>query len=274
MKKGLKIFSSSLIALTFALGNLDNASAKADSYDINNIEDLKAEIVKLNEIPSVNGEESEKKIDKRQDIMESTNPKILEEYNTLLAEDLKDFYSSDESEFLISQNSPAVVEDSTATIAELSQSDAEIEISTENVSTGIDSGIQLFAVNKKSFGDHDYKVDHNIRATLYPDSHTVLITNYKVKSTGLSINYVSTSGTYAIFPTTITKRALITDKTATSVGTDINGLGEYNVTIGGYNGIGLVSFDMRIASTIKWTAKSSNGQTVSTSYKVTGDKTQ
>lgn len=68
-EKGLKIFSSSLLALTFALGNLDNTSANASSYDINNIEDLKAEIVKLNEIPSVKGEESKKKIDKRQDII-------------------------------------------------------------------------------------------------------------------------------------------------------------------------------------------------------------
>ena len=249
-----------VIALTVSLAgfNLPSANAAENEYQITDINMLKEEIVKLNHIT----DETPEKIELRKEIMEDTNPLVLEEYNNILVDDLKDFYSSNDNE-----------EVELATGHELPNSEAEVKVTAVDVEE-FNSNISPMQRVKKSTGDHNYTVDHNIKATLYPDSHTVLVTNYKVKSTGLSLNYTSTAGTHAIFPTTITKSSRIIDGSATTVGSDINGLGEYNVTIGGYNGIGLLSFDMTITSTVKWTSKSTGGQNVSQSYKVSGDKSQ
>lgn len=70
---------------------------------------------------------------------------------------------------------------------------------------------------------------------------------------------LSTAGTMAIFPVNVNVRTVeITDKYATTVGADINGMAEFNVTIGGYNGIGLVTFNSTITSTMELTSLSSS----------------
>ncbi|WHY98468.1 hypothetical protein [Peribacillus simplex] len=77
----------------------------------------------------------------------------------------------------------------------------------------------------------------------------------------------STVGTTGVFPLQISKSSKLTDKRAEKVGYDINAQGDYTLTWVGYNGIGFVSYDRTIISSVKLTKLTSANATVSTSYK-------
>lgn len=109
------------------------------------------------------------------------------------------------------------------------------------------------------FGNRIYTASFDIYHFLFPDTRLRLVNRYSVSSKGLVMTSLSTAGTMAIFPVNVNVRTVeITDKYATTVGADINGMAEFNVTIGGYNGIGLVTFNSTITSTMELTSLSSS----------------
>jgi len=126
-----------------------------------------------------------------------------------------------------------------------------------------------FATTTKGFGDRKYTASYDFYHFMYPDTHFRLINRYKINKSGLTMNSLSTAGTSAVIPTTVAvRRTTITDKYAEKEGWDINGLADYNLTQVGYNGVGLISLDISIRSTIKLDTLYSSSAKVSQSRTV------
>lgn len=243
----------SALALFVIVSNIE--LAEASTFKINDMESLKAEIVELNQIPNnEDGTERQEKIDFRAEIIKNTNPQVLEEYHIILAEDIKntDINVTGTDTVNILGNDNVSSEEIT-----LPNSNAKIEIITETKNDK--SILPRLAVNH---GTTDYLITHVISATLYPDSKAVLTTTYNVTSKGLKAENCTKAGTTGFFPTTIVSSCSITDDKATAYGHDINALGEYNVTIAGYNGIGIITYELAIRSSIKWTGTLSSKQQI------------
>lgn len=269
-----QILCATVLALSFlSINGLNKVNAA--NYSITSLDELKEEIIKLNEIPNLlDGSESSEKVQKREEILSNTMPEVLKEYNQLLVEELSNI-SIDTTE--VNQNKVIVKEDT------LEDTGAKVAVAVESEdNTDSIPGFTTFASSTtknpttvfKKNGDHNYKIKYYITAHLYPDSSVGLVSTYKVKSSGISLTDATTAGTQAIFPTTIVASARVTDSKAEKVSYDTNAKGEYVVTIGGYNGIGFLSFTMTLESFIKWEAKASGGQKVKYYYKVVGDATK
>lgn len=200
-----------------------------------------------------------------QELLAKTNPEVIEQYNQLLVEelsnfsiDLKDSPTGDgEVTYNLPQTGAKITVTSTSTLIE---QDPQI-------------GIQSYRIHRL-YGKYKYEIKYKITAALYPDSICGLITNYTAKADGLRLTSASKAGTTSIFPTTIVASASITDNRAEKIGYDINAQGDYTVTIAGYNGVGLYSFDMTIISTVVWDASASNSIYVVEKYQQDGDKTK
>ena len=211
--------------------------------------------------------------DEEVSLAEKTSPEVLEQYAELLGTELKNFEIPEEE-------SPEG--DSQVTYT-LPQSGAEITVTTTDEPATdeiITKSSSVYNVQARSslvsrpYGTYSYKISYAITAALYPDSKCGLVTTYTTKSDGLRLTSTSTAGTTGIFPTTITASSKATDKRAEKIGYDINAQGNYKVTIGGYNGIGIYSFDMQLRSTVRWDAKTSSSLHVTQKYSQIGDKTK
>lgn len=253
-----------------------SVNAETKEYRINNLQTLQSEIVKLNAIPSGNSEqESDDKIQYREEILKNTNPKVLDEYVSNLTNDLKNVeleasFEDTVSSSLDSEDVPKVYSDS----VHLSNSQADVEIVAVDapVENNIISSPVLAATSNSTVknGTHNYKVLKSVYHTLFPDTKLYLTTTYTASKSGLRAEGASTAGTYALLPVTVSKSAHITDSVAKSVGANINAQGDYTVTYAGYNGVGIFSYDYTITSYIKWVKKGSTKQTVETKFKVNG----
>jgi len=206
-------------------------------------------------------------------LLESTDPKVIEEYADLLEKELKNFKISETkadgvTEYVLGESGATItVETETES---LSKDDLVSTMETESLIK--DDLVSTMATQYRPYGSYSYSIKYHITAYAYPDSIAGLVTNYSVKADGLRLTSASNAGTLSIFPTTVVAGYSITDSRAELGGYDINAQGDYNVTIGGYNGIGLISFDMTIISRILWSATGSVGLTVNETYSQSGDK--
>lgn len=218
---------------------------------------------------SISSKKSNLKEDKK-DILENTDPEVIEKYNQLLEKDL------DEVNEVI--KSAPTKKSQTEEVYELPRTNAKVvvmtndEVMEDTEKASNDSMVSTQAINVDYGTTHRYTVNHNITAYAYPDSTASLVTVYRASSGGLDAQYASTAGTNSYIPTSISGPARVTDSSADQLGHDINAAGTYSVTIGGYEGIGLVTFDMDITSTIKWDTKRSTSAYVERSYNVYGDE--
>ncbi|MEC1180765.1 hypothetical protein P9B03_20130 [Metasolibacillus meyeri] len=204
--------------------------------------------------------------DKELNLLEKTNPEIINQYNALLAREISEF----------SIDYAKVPSGDSEVEYTLPKTGAQITVTTtsELIKADLSPGVQTAALINRPFGTYNYTIKHKITAALYPDSICALVTTYTTKSDGLRLTAASKAGTLGIFPTGIVSSAKITDSRAEKIGYDINAQGDYTVTIGGYNGIGLVSFDVTITSTVRWDASTSNSLHVTEKYSQIGDLTK
>lgn len=214
-------------------------------------------------------------------LLKSTNPAVIEEYANLLEEELRNFTIP---ENMGNENSETVyeLEESGATITVVTETSPSSEIPllkeelkpkylTSEVTAASTSSTNYYS---RSYGTYSYSIKYYIRAIGWPDAVAGLLTNYSVRSDGLRVNWASTAGTSGYIPTTIVGSSKVTDARAEKRGYDINAMGNYTVTIGGYNGIGLIFFDMTLVSRVLWHSTYSGGLNVGQSYSEYGDKSQ
>ncbi|WP_214704248.1 MULTISPECIES: hypothetical protein [unclassified Exiguobacterium] len=202
-------------------------------------------------------------------LIKNTSPEVLNQYNELLEEEISVFSIADDEN--LGGNSKVTYT--------LPKTGAEITVVTSNELVELAKTPQNKATVQslqliRSFGTYSYKIAYSIRALLYPDSTCGLVTTYTTRSDGLRLTGHSTSGTSSIFPTAIKASSQAIDSRAEKIGYDINAMGLYNVTVGGYNGIGLMSFDMSITSKVRWDASTSTGLKVTQTYSQVGDKSR
>ncbi|MEK5176729.1 hypothetical protein NST63_26675 [Heyndrickxia sp. FSL W8-0496] len=132
-----------------------------------------------------------------------------------------------------------------------------------------EASIGITGSEYKEYGNRRYTATFKINAIAWPDSTISLVNHYKIGSYGLKMTSVDSAGTTAIFPTTIKVVSTdITDGVAEKVGYDINGRGQYTVTIGGYNGIGLITRHYTLTSTIKLEKLYNDAAVVNQSFSV------
>lgn len=281
MKKFLSVVSISVLLLTFTgTASASAAEPKSGKFEITTLdqflEEVKSKKAKdskeLSKSKSSNSKSFKSKLTTEEvELLNSTDPKVREEYANLLEADLNSFDFSNED---LVANQPY----------ELGESGAILTITTETTEntdmvSGLNDFVTLASTSSTQYiyrahrsTPYAYQINYNITAYAYPDSITGLLTNYTVKSDGLRLTTASTAGTRSIFPTAIQASASITDARAEKLGYDINAQGDYKVTIGGYNGIGLVSFDMTLTSRVLWHGTNASGITVGQSYTENGDQ--
>ncbi|WP_033543903.1 hypothetical protein [Planococcus sp. CAU13] len=208
--------------------------------------------------------------DEEKTLLKSTDPTVIEQYNALMEEELRNFTISGESseaEYKLEKSGITIaVETETVTTDEQPLS----ATNTLLMDKELKSLAPITTATYRANGSYSYSIKYKIRAIGWPDAVAGLVTNYSVRSDGLRVNWASTSGTSGFFPTSITGSSSVTDSRAERIGYDINAQGNYTVTIGGYNGIGIITFDMTLISRILWTGTN----TVSQSYSESGDRSQ
>lgn len=266
MIKITKVVLSIIGVLCLFSINTNINTVEASTYEIIDLEKLKEKIIELNQIPNnEDGTEIQEKIDLRSEIIENTSPDVLEKYHAILKDEVENLKFESSNTETINIYEPNNTENINTEELNLPESNAKIEITTENKLNNNIIRPRLGVSN----GTHDYLVTYVIKAALYPDSKAVLTTTYNVTSKGLKAESCSKAGTSSPFPTSITSSCKITDSSATQIGHDINAQGDYLVTVIGTNGVGIFSYDLGIRSTIKWIGtQSSKLQTVETSYSV------
>jgi hypothetical protein len=253
--KFLLVGSLALSLFSFNGNNVNATEKENEKYKFNNLEDWK-EAVK--ELPHKDKLYVSKKkvvtLEERSQVdleklLVDVNPEVIEEYNNTLVKDIEEI------------NNQIILKGETQekeAIYELPNAGGHVIITTssEEISKSNDKKLskntykQMWAMNIPH-GDHKYTVRYAISAFMYPDSYAGLITYFKSNSSGLTATSTSKVGTQGVFPTTVVASTRITDSRAEKVGYDINAQGDYTVTHGGYNGIGIVSFEITIISTIK-----------------------
>lgn len=254
-----------LFGIIIILGNtnLTSAATNKPTFEINSMRELKNSI-QMAEKSKLNDEIE------RLFILKNTNPLVLETYTKNFFQEAADAISRLSKESMstdiqlpinLKKNRMELPNGGVVQSLVIDQAEEDIlnNVSTMNNTFATTEKIYVATV----FGNRIYTASFNVYHFLYPDTRLRLVNRYSVSSNGLVMTSVSTAGTMAIFPTTVKIRTVeITDKYAQTAGNDINGLAEFNVTIGGYNGIGLMSFNTTIISTIKLTSLTSKTATI------------
>lgn len=223
------------------------------------------------------------KTEKPEDVFKNTSPMAIKEYNEYLKEEVINAMSQlsqkSEMEFditkpeTVSKSSKVELED--GTIVELTETVGAANPllakmnATLNYIGSVASSYNFGAiVGTHSYGERYYQCKYKIRFTAYPDTVCSLYTYFDAsKSRGFTATGTSTAGSSTWFPVSLAKSSKITDSTARTVGTDINGQGDYTATLAGYNGVGAASWEVTMRSTIKLNAL------YNTTYKSTASNT-
>ncbi|MFZ2257284.1 MAG: hypothetical protein WAV55_04000 [Clostridiaceae bacterium] len=257
-----KIMATLLVVLlTLGFVNPVAAATKELSYKINTIEELKSSVA-VAEKSNLDNEAS------RIYILKNTNPEVLETYTkAFFLEAAQAINKLSSEQTIINVNLPIDLKKDHISLpiggsVEALMVDQIQQDTLSNLNSQINP-LTRYSIVGTIFGDRQYTAAFDIYHFLYPDTRLRLVNRYSVSPKGLIMTSVSTAGTWSIFPVTVKVRsAEITDKYATAVGNDINGFAEFNVTIGGYNGIGLVSFNTAIISTMELIHLSSQSATI------------
>ncbi|MEK5105095.1 hypothetical protein MKX83_24445 [Cytobacillus sp. FSL M8-0252] len=264
LKRITVLAMASTIFIGSGFSGTTSASSIDKNYEIKNKQELVEKIEFFDQDSTLSQEEETKYL------YENTDPVILTNYLNELGDEIvsafEELTEEVSSEISLDTNDSETYQE---TVSKVTENDVlvEVTVTDENVDQDTSGSIiKPFATEK--FGSRSYKVDYAFYHALYPDTHMVLITYYNASSKGLTATSTSKAGSSAMFPTTLVSSTKITDKTANVVGHDINGQGDYVMTIGGYNGIGLVTRNITVISTIKLTKISSSSVNVSKSYKV------
>ncbi|GGJ76380.1 hypothetical protein [Virgibacillus salexigens] len=239
----LKRFLITFLVLGFYFSGLAIAEASAtDEYLFNTVEEIENEVVKMEEDSTSSDEE------KRKFLFENSNPKALKKYIEDLMVEVKNAMQDLSNDVEFNTESPLNVSKDSIKLPNGGMVKATVTDSAD-ASTG---NIMPMEYVTKGFGDRRYTATYKVYHVAYPDTTLKLVNRYNISKSGLKMTSVGTGGTYAVFPTTVNPKSdRITDKYAQKEGWDINGQADYVVTVGGYNGIGLVTKTYTIRSTIK-----------------------
>lgn len=233
-----------------------------EEYSINST----SELIETFKLESENGE---LKSEDSKEILENTDPIIIKEYNNYLEEEvinaMSELSNESEMQFDINDSKEIIktnsIELNDGTIIELTETIGDVDqtLSKFNLIFNVAS-----VTGTHNYGSRYYQCKYNIKYVGYPDTVCSLYTYFNAsKSSGFTATSTSTAGSSTVAPTTLSKSSRITDSRAERVGYDINGQGDYNATIIGYNGVGIVSYDISMVSTIRLDALNS------TTYKST-----
>ncbi len=247
-----KVFSFIAVFSLFITQGLIVGAEDLQEYEINTLEELEDFIKRAEK--SSDDDDAERKY-----MFENTNPEILKVYTERFFDEVDEAIDGMlNEEFIADTSNPLnVKEDAQA----LPGGGVVTSLETDTREGG---GIMTYSTVNKGFGDRRYTASYNISHFAYPDTKLRLVNRYKINKKGLTMTSTSTGGTGAVFPNTVSiKSNKITDKYAPKVGHDINGLAEYKLTIVGYNGVGLLTKDYSINSSIKLKALYSKSAKVS-----------
>lgn len=257
MKKQLTTFVIASLVTLVSLTPLNVNAAEDKIYTINSVTELKEEIASMD----INSDDHDQN---REKLLYDTDPKVLEEYqkevSIEVSKKIEDL--ADETNLEINtENNSGMTKHETIQL----EDGSVLEVIVSDVP--VIEKTMMRASATYNYGSRSYSVKTRVKHILYPDGWTGLVTYYKIGKSGLTAESSSTVGTTGVFPLQISKSSKLTDKRAEKVGYDINAQGDYTLTWVGYNGIGLVSYDRTIISSVKLTKLTSTNATVSTSYK-------
>lgn len=284
MKKIATTALAALISVSIMTPAADAKTSK--TYEITNLSDFLQEgkeiienekkapkLNKSKKIKSSNSliSSSQSLSDEELSLVKKTSPEVFEQYSELLETELANFKISEDESAEGDSEVTYILPQSGAEITVTATDELSNDVITESSSV---NNIQALSLVSRPFGTYSYKIAYAIRAIGYSDSKCGLVTTYTAKSDGLRLTSTSTAGTFGIFPTNIVASSKAIDTRAEKIEYDINAQGNYKVTIGGYNGIGIATFDMSITSTVRWDAKTSTSLHVTQKYTQMGDRSQ
>lgn len=257
-----------LILITSSVAMASEVSGK--EYLINSKTQLIKELKYLSDDNNTNKTLQTKKYEQ---ILKNTDPTVIEEYKVYSKEQVVNAMNElskkggvkfdKNNRDTITQENGIELED--GTVVTLTEKVGNIDSSTIafNRLMGIAS-----ITGTHNYGNRFYSFQYQVAKTPYPDTKLGLSTSFNAsKSSGLTATSTSTAGCSSFYPVQITKKtSKVTDSTAKTVGTDINGQGDYTYKAI-VEGREIWAYDVTLISTVRLDALNS------TTYKSTASNT-
>lgn len=212
------ISALALILITF-FGILSPQEAKAESSEINTIQDLEKALTALDDQSDFNNLSEEEKRNAIKKIWDKTSSSAREELLSKIEEALQ---SNNE----LGYNSKKIANGiEVFTSATDKSEEYDNELSYSPIAASAKSGTIT-----KAYGKRLYNITAGLNIKGIGAYVKKLGSHYTIASNGLTMRYVETDGTYIVLGT-VSQSAKILDKRAEKVGYDINGYGKYHATV-------------------------------------------